>query len=197
MRSPSDPNLEAVADEELALLARESVDAEAILLTRYLKLIRWHAGKFAKSETDADDLVQEGLIALLHAISEFSTQRNVKFSTFAQVCILNRMRSVTRREHRNSSQVGDLSEYLEECAELADPVTPESILLEKENYAQCCMQVMAMLSKREWEILQHILNGDSYARTAQQLQISEKAVDNAMQRVRRKMRTVESTEYFQ
>jgi RNA polymerase sporulation-specific sigma factor len=58
------------------------------------------------------------------------------------------------------------------------------------------MQVMALLSAREWEILQHILDGESYAEAADGLQISVKSVDNAMQRIRRKMRAVRSTEYF-
>lgn len=187
--------LEAASDEELAVLAKDSVDAEAVLLTRYLKIIRYHACKFARSEADIDDLVQEGLIVLLRAVSEFRQERQVKFSTFAQTCILNRMKNVVRREHHGA--VSDPSPYLEDCIGIADPDTPESILLEKENYEQCRMQVMAMLSRREWEILQCIMMGDSYLQTAEKLQISEKSVDNAMQRVRRKMRTVESTECFQ
>ncbi len=189
--------LEAASDEELAVLARESVDAEAVLLTRYLKVIRYHAGRFARSQSDIDDLAQEGLIVLLRAISEFRQERQVKFSTFAHTCILNRMKNVVRREQHGAVSAEEAVLSLEDCIDLVDPDTPESILLEKENFAQCRMQVMAMLSGREWEILQCIMTGDSYQQTAEKLGISEKSVDNAMQRVRRKMRTVESTSYFQ
>ncbi len=194
-RKTDSGTLDTASDEVLAAMAKASVDAEAELLTRYLKLIRYHAMRFARTDADTEDLVQEGLIVLLHAISEYNPQRQVKFSTFAQACIVNKMKNVVRKEH-HSAALADLSQYLEEEAGLTDPDTPESILLEKENFAQRRMQVMAMLSQREWEILQCIMMGDSYLQTAQKLHISEKSVDNAMQRVRRKMRTIESTEYF-
>ena len=186
---------ETLSDEELAAAAKDSVEAEGALLSRYLGLIRFHAGKMAGC-ADADDLVQEGLIALLRAIPQFDGTREAKFSSYAQACILNRMRSFVQREARNAVPLDDLEQVMEEQGELADPDTPESILVEKESYAQRRMQVMALLSAREWEILQCIMDGSSYAETAEKLGIAEKAVDNAMQRIRRKMRAVRSTDYF-
>lgn len=187
--------LEALQDEELAVQAKTSVEAEGVLLSRYLRLIRFHAGKLSGG-ADVDDLVQEGLIALLKAIPQFDAERDVRFSAFAQTCILNRMRSFVQKEIRNAAPMEDLVQVLEEQGELIDPDTPESILIEKENFAHCRMQVMALLSDREWEILQCVMNGASYAETAARLEISPKAVDNAMQRIRRKMRAVRSTDYF-
>ena len=186
---------ETLSDEALAAAAKDSVEAEGVLLSRYLGLIRFHAGKMAGC-ADADDLVQEGLIALLRAIPQFDGTREVKFSSYAQACILNRMRNFVQREARHAVPCDDLEQVMEEQGELADPDTPESILVEKESYAQRRMQVMAMLSAREWEILQCVMDGASYAETAARLGIAEKAVDNAMQRIRRKMRAVRSTDYF-
>ena len=186
---------ETLSDEALVAAANDSVEAEGVLLSRYLGLIRFHAGKMAGC-ADVDDLVQEGLIALLRAIPQFDGTREVKFSSYAQTCILNRMRNFVQRESRNAVPCDDLVQVMEEQGELADPDTPESILVEKESYAQRRMQVMAMLSAREWEILQSVMDGASYAETAARLGISEKAVDNAMQRIRRKMRAVRSTDYF-
>lgn len=186
---------ETLSDEALAAAAKDSVEAEGVLLSRYLGLIRFHAGKMAGC-ADADDLVQEGLIALLRAIPQFDGTREVKFSSYAQTCILNRMRNFVQREARHAVPCDDLEQVMEEQGELADPDTPESILVEKESYAQRRMQVMAMLSAREWEILQCVMDGASYAETAARLGITEKAVDNAMQRIRRKMRAVRSTDYF-
>ena len=186
---------ETLSDEALAAAAKTSVEAEGVLLSRYLGLIRFHAGRMAGC-ADADDLVQEGLIALLRAIPQFDGTREVKFSSYAQTCILNRMRNFVQRESRNAVPCDDLVQVMEEQGELADPDTPESILVEKESYAQRRMQVMAMLSAREWEILQCVMDGASYAETAARLGIAEKAVDNAMQRIRRKMRAVRSTDYF-
>ncbi len=186
---------ETLSDEALAAAAKDSVEAEGVLLSRYLGLIRYHAGRMAGC-ADADDLVQEGLIALLRAIPQFDGTREVKFSSYAQTCILNRMRSFVQRESRNAVPCDDLVQVMEEQGELADPDTPESILVEKESYAQRRMQVMALLSAREWEILQCVMDGASYAEAAARLGIAEKAVDNAMQRIRRKMRAVRSTDYF-
>ncbi len=187
--------LEAMPDHVLAAMAGSSPDAQTVLASRYLNLIRYHANRYAPTREDAEDLVQEGMMTLLHAATRFQKDRGTAFSVFASACIVNRMRTVVRQQ--NSAQIADLSEELEEHPELTDQVTPESILLEKENYTRCCMQVMAMLSEREWEILQCIMSGASYARTAEQLGISEKSVDNAMQRVRRKMRAIRSTLYFE
>lgn len=193
----SEETLEATSDEELAELARTSVDAQGILLKRYVKLVHYHASHYAAAAADVDDLIQEGLITLLHVISRFRAEEGTKFSTYAQVCIVNRMRSLVRRAGTYAAPVADIAQLMEERAVIADAETPESILVEKENYARCRMQVMALLSAKEWEILQCIMSGASYAQTAEMLGISVKSVDNAMQRVRRKMRAVKSTEYFQ
>ncbi|MBQ9109992.1 MAG: sigma-70 family RNA polymerase sigma factor [Oscillospiraceae bacterium] len=193
----SEESLNAASDEELAVLAKDSVDAEALLLKRYLKLVRYYAGHYAASETDADDLAQEGLITLLHVISKFRPEEGTKFSAYAQVCIVNRMRTLVKKVGNYEAPVADITQLMEEQAVIADPETPESILVEKENYARCRMQVMALLSAKEWEILQCIMSGASYAQTAEMLGITAKSVDNAMQRVRRKMRAVKSTEYFE
>ena len=185
--------LETLCDEALA--AEASAEAVGVLLARYLGLIRYYAGRFS-GRVDAEDLAQEGLIALLQAIPQFDVEKNKRFSAYAQVCIVNRMRSFVQKENRNAAPVENLVQMMEEQGILSDPDTPESILVEKESFARCRMQVMAMLSDREWQILQCIINGSSYAETAEKLHISEKAVDNAMQRIRRKVRAVRSTDYF-
>lgn len=189
--------LEGASDEELAVLALHSAEAQAVLLKRYLKLVRYHAGRYASALVDAEDLMQEGSIALLQAVSGFDPEHGSSFSAFAQTCMINKMRSVVRRSGSCAAPVADIVQIMDEKGELADAETPESILLDKENYAHCRMQVMALLSAKEWEILQCILAGATYAKAAEQLGISLKSVDNAMQRVRRKMRAVRSTEYFE
>ena len=190
-----DKGLESRTDEELAALAKTDVEAEGVLLSRYLRLIRFHAGRYTING-DVDDLVQEGLIALLAAIPQFDPVQGKRFSAFAQVCICNRMRSFVRRELQVPAPAESLLAELEAHGEFVDPDTPESILLEKESFHAARMQVMAMLSDREWEILQCMLNGASYAEAAQRLGLSVKAVDNAMQRIRKKMRAVRSADHF-
>ncbi len=188
---PDKSALAGLTDEELAVLSRTSVEAEAELLARYFRLVRFHAGRYAATPADADDLTQEGLITLLKIMKQFDSSQEKKFSSFAQVCIVNRMRSLMRSQQNHAVPEENLIQKLEEKGEFVDAETPESILMEKESYAQCRMQVMAMLSDKEWEILQCILSGASYAAAAETLHISVKAVDNAMQRIRRKMRAVQ------
>ncbi|MBR1530316.1 MAG: sigma-70 family RNA polymerase sigma factor [Oscillospiraceae bacterium] len=185
-------NLSQLTDEELAVLSKTSVEAETELLSRYFRLIRFHAGRYAAVSADAEDLTQEGLITLLRVMKQFNPEQETKFSSFAQVCIINRMRSLVRRQQNADVPDEDLIRNLEEKGSFIDPDTPESILIEKESYADCCMQVMALLSDKEWEVLQCVLDGLSYAHTAELLGISIKSVDNAMQRIRRKMRAVHS-----
>ena len=185
-------NLSQLTDEELAVLSKTSVEAETELLSRYFRLIRFHAGRYAAVSADAEDLTQEGLITLLRVMKQFNPEQETKFSSFAQVCIINRMRSLVRRQQNADVPDEDLIRNLEEKGSFIDPDSPESILIEKESYADCCMQVMALLSDKEWEVLQCVLDGLSYAHTAELLGISIKSVDNAMQRIRRKMRAVHS-----
>jgi len=180
--------LQSMTDEELAGLSGTSVEAEAELLARYFRLVRFHAGRYAATPTDAEDLTQEGLITLLHVMKKFEPSQGA-FSAFAQVCIINRMRSLVRQEQHRAEPAEDLLRKLEESGALIDPDTPESILMEKENYVQCRMQIMALLSEKEWTILQTVLEGNTYMQTAEKLGITVKSVDNTMQRIRRKMRT--------
>ena len=189
-----DTGWESHSDEELAVMARSSVEAEGALLSRYLRLIRYYAGRYALNG-DTDDLVQEGLIALLAAIPQFDPTLKKSFAAFAQVCICNRMRSFVRRELKLPSSAELSLEELDAKGELVDFETPESVYLEKESFEYARMQVMALLSDREWEILQCLLSGLSYAETAVRLGLTVKSVDNAMQRIRRKMRAVRSADH--
>ncbi len=175
------------SDEELAVLARDSMEAEGILLSRYLHLIQYYAYRYAVG-ADADDLVQEGLIALLYAIPQYEPEKGTKFSAFAQVCIQNRMKNVLQKARKFPEPVENPEEY--QRADFIDETTPESILLEKEQSDLFRKQVMEVLSDKEWQVLELIVDGASYAETAEKLGISEKSVDNAMQRIRRKMRSV-------
>jgi len=190
----SDSELDLRSDEELAIAAKTSVEAEGALLSRYLRLIRYYAGRFANGG-EIDDLVQEGLIALLQAIPEFDPEKNHRFASFAQVCICNRMRSFLRRESKAAAPAEDLLAELEAQGEFVDPETPESIFAAKEDFRNACLQVMAMLSDREWAILQCLYDGASYAQAAEKLGISVKSIDNAMQRIRKKMRAVRSADH--
>ena len=115
-------------DEELALLARTDKSAAAALLSRYSQLILIKSKIYANSETDSEDLHQEGFMSLLKAINAYDQSKGAKFSTFAEVCIVNRMRTIAARSGKVSSNSESIDD--ETAADvLSVEETPESIYL--------------------------------------------------------------------
>lgn len=176
-----------MTDEELAAISSDNSTAVSELVSRYAKLIWIKANIMANSASDAEDLAQEGLLGLLNAISKFDSERRVKFSTFAEVCISNRMRTILDRNRNVPVVETDGSDISNDEAVLPD--TPESIFIEKEHLSQLYNEIISLLSNREWKIFTLFLQGLSYKNIAEKLNISEKSVDNAIQRIRRKLKS--------
>lgn len=176
-----------MTDEELAAISSDNSTAVSELVSRYAKLIWIKANIMANSASDAEDLAQEGLLGLLNAISKFDSERRVKFSTFAEVCISNRMRTILDKNRNVPVVETDGSDISNDEAVLPD--TPESIFIEKEHLSQLYNEIISLLSNREWKIFTLFLQGLSYKNIAEKLNISEKSVDNAIQRIRRKLKS--------
>lgn len=176
-------------DEELAQLAKTDRNAAAVLMSRYSKLISIKSEIFANSETDSDDLKQEGLLSLLKAITSYDSGRGAKFSTYAEVCIVNRMRSLTTRKKRIPVVIEDIDD-ISDTEQLSVEETPESIFLYKEFISEIWSGIDSMLSTIERQSLKLSMAGVSYREAAKRLGVSEKTVDNAIQRARKKIRTL-------
>lgn len=176
-------------DEELAVLAKHDKSAAAVLAARYSDLVFIKSEIFADSPSDKDDLRQEGLMSLLKAMEAFDPERGVKFSTFAEVCIVNCMRSFSAKT-RKASAFPDSVEYSEMADLISDDITPESICLYKEFFTELWKNIESALSVTEFKVLTLCVNGMSYKAAAEKLGISEKSVDNAMQRARRKIKAL-------
>ena len=176
-----------MTDEELAVMAKSSKVAAEALISRYSKLILIKSELFANDRTDSEDLRQEGLMSLLKAASSFDPGRGVKFSTYCEVCISNRLRTVCA----GSGKSPKFSESLDDVSEseaLSVEETPESICLYNETMSEISRTVDSVLSLAERRAFRLCMQGLSYRCTAKRLGVSEKAVDNAMQRARRKLR---------
>lgn len=173
------------SDEELVYAARESKEAANTLILRYSKLVLVKVGLFANSNADADDLRQEGLIALMKAVDSFDCSRKTKFSTYAEVCINNQMRTYLAKLKKEpvSQSLDDI-----EDDQFTERETPESIYFNKELFAELWFVVENELSAIERQVFCFCIQGHSYAETAERLGISVKSVNNAMQRSRRKIR---------
>lgn len=192
------------SDEELVLAVQQGDDdAFGLLFERYFTLVRQRARSYFLVGGERQDLVQEGIIGLYKAARDFRPDRGAAFATFANLCITRQMLSTikraTRRKHAPLNNYISLNRpaYGEDGdgAELGELVAgddpqrdnPEEIFLRREMLATLHKEVPLLLSDLELTVLLAYLQGESYRDIALRLGRSEKTVDNAIQRTKRKM----------
>lgn len=186
----------AESDEQLVARAKDGDDeALTALIQRYAPFVRMRAGAYGVKELDADDLYQEGMIALLTAVRNYCAGLNSSFRTFASVCINNKLNSALRAHMRekNAPMRGYLSLSEPEVPEealTAYTLDPEQLVIQSEETDARNRRIETLLSLFERQVLKLYLSSYSYEEMSKQLGSSTKAVDNALQRVRRKLRTV-------
>ena len=183
--------LNSLSDNELIELVhadstgKESRDAVSVIISRYLGLVWKRAHSFSANFSDTEDLSQEGLMALLKAVNSFDVSNGAKFSSYLDVCISNRLKTVVSKI--NSTPFAPL---LEEGDDISDEKSPESIIVEKEFTENLYRRISSFLTEKEWSIFRLYLENLSYSDIAGRLCITEKAVDNAVFRVRRKLKSL-------
>ncbi len=175
----------ALSDEDLCLRATQGdAGADEALILRYGRVVRACARPLFLVGGDSEDLIQEGMLGLLDAIRQFDPQRDASFHTFAEVCVRNRLRSAVRADARSKNQPLNFSVSLDEAeGESPIPLSPEEMMIDQESR----QERLARLSPFESQVLSLYLTGVSYEDIAQRLQKSAKSVDNAVQRIRRKL----------
>ncbi len=179
----------SVSDEELIRQAKSEV-AFAQLISRYKKIAEIKARKLGvgRSEAEIYDLIDEGIIAVFYAVRTFDESKNVRFSTYADTCITNRMLTTIEKQNRIRTTEATESEEVM-LNEQATDTSPESILLERERFDEVMKRVSEKLSAMELSVFEVYLQTESYKEISQTLNIPVKSVDNAMQRVRKKLKT--------
>ena len=190
-----------VSDEKLTVLAQAGdEEATEFLLNKYKSLVSARVKRYYLAGATREDLVQEGMIGLYRAIMSFSKQKNVSFASFASVCIKRRLlsaiRSANRQKHQPLNSYVSLSKPMEEDEEgrtLGETLEnasgdPEEIFLNEERSATERKKIDDALSPFEKKVALLYLHDLSYAQIAEKLQTSEKSVDNAMQRIKQKLR---------
>ena len=175
------------SDEELCrLVASGDRDAEAVLVKRYLRLVRVCARPYFLAGGDSEDLIQEATFGLLKAIREFAPGRDAKFKTFAEVCIRNRIRSAVATASRSKhAPLNDSVPF--ESPMLGIGASPEELYISREEEAERLSRLAQKLSPLERKILKLFLHGLSYREISEQVGRPAKSVDNAIQRIRRKV----------
>ena len=173
--------------------------AEEALVIRYNRLVRICARPYFLAGGDSEDLIQEGMVGLLAAIREYDPSKAAAFRTYAEVCIKNRLRSAVKAAARDKHTPlnnsvpfepphfdgkGEQYAYHAPVRQLEDP---EEIFLSRESFRERMDALMGQLSGFEANVLRLYLNGLSYSEIAAEVNKSPKSVDNAVQRIRRKL----------
>ncbi|MBR1422151.1 MAG: sigma-70 family RNA polymerase sigma factor [Ruminococcus sp.] len=172
-----------LTDEQLVGISEGDMDSLGEIVRRYLPRIRYFSRTFPESVRD--DLVQEGLIALLGAVKSYEADKGAEFATYASICVKNRMASAFKRNALITEDEGTLGEQID-----AETEHPEDIVIEKENTAELYDAIATQLSELEWNVFRLLMMAMSYSQIAEELGVSQKAVDNAVQRARRKLRLI-------
>ena len=191
-------SLYEATDEVLAALAAEgNRAAEELLVSRFHQLVRACARPFFLVGGDSEDLIQEGMVGLIKAFREYTPEREASFRTYAEICIRSRLYSVLRAAARDKHQPlnqsvsldtpdFDSNSYTSGTSNLAQR-NPEDSLIDKEHTAALLSGVRKQLSEFEAKILGYYLDGLSCREIAETVGKSPKSVDNAVQRIRRKV----------
>ncbi len=193
-----------MSDNELVKLSHSGDEAalETVLL-RYKPLVHKKSQPYYLAGGDDDDIVQEGLIGLYKAIMDFDSEKFPLFNVFAGVCIerriLSAVKKASRRKHSPLNSYISLSGSafddddgvaVGDIIDIGRGEDPEKIVIERESVTGLEGKINNALSPLEMKVLQSSLNGRSYKETAALLNKDVKAVDNAMQRIKKKLESV-------
>lgn len=184
--------LEQMSDEALCTALQNGTSAAGdILVHRYRKLVRCCAHPYFLAGGDSEDLLQEGMFGLIKAMREFRADREASFQTFAEVCIRSRLCSVIRAsragKHSPLNESVPLNAFLLDAQPQYSQLDPEDLLIDREKAAALLNQVRSQLSELEVRVLDLYLDGCSCGEIAATVGKSYKSVDNAVQRIRRKI----------
>lgn len=195
------PEYGVMEDELLAVLAKAG-DATASdeLYHRYKNIVRGKARPYFLVGADRDDLIQEGMIGLFKAIRDFSDEKNSSFRPFAEICItrqiLTAIKQATRNKHKPLNSYDSLYEsvyddgsekQLMDMIESRTALDPEELYIKQELHESLMQTVEKSLTEYERAVLDGFLDGRSYSEIAAELGHSTKSVDNALQRIRKKL----------
>ncbi len=192
---------EGLTDEKIAIAARDGDEAALeVLLNKYKNFVRSKARSYFLIGADHEDIVQEGMIGLFKAVRDFRPDKLASFRAFAELCvtrqIITAIKTATRQKHIPLNSYVSLNRpiYDEESDRtLMDVLSevqmagPEELLISQEDYSHVESQLSAVLSDLEMEVLNLYLEGKSYQEIAVELHRHVKSIDNALQRVKRKL----------
>ncbi len=176
-------------------------DAVTELIERYKTVVKVKSRAFYLVGGEQEDLLQEGLIGVMKAIKNFDKSKDVKFSTFVNLCVTRQMMTAIKIANRDKNSILNNAYSLNKIShtvndeeyELLDMVidnsilSPEDIYISEEGVERIMGIIEENLSTFEKDVLSHYLDGESYVDIAEIFGKDKKAIDNALQRIRKKL----------
>jgi len=192
---------EMMEDEEVVELAQAgSGEAQEYLINKYKNFVRAKARSYFLIGADREDIIQEGMIGLYKAIRDFRGEKLSSFRAFAELCItrqiITAIKTATRQKHIPLNSYVSLNKpiYDEDSDRtLMDVISgtrisdPEELIISREEFDDIEEKMGEILSSLEWQVLMSYLEGKSYQEIALDLKRHVKSIDNALQRVKRKL----------
>lgn len=200
-------NLKKFSDEELILMYRDGEEeAAGVILNKYKNLVRKKASSMYILGADRDDLIQEGMIGLFKAMRDYDMGRDVNFFTFADLCVSRQMYTAVQASNRqkhlplntyisiysqNMNSIEGTEEYaLMDTLSSKKDINPEDMVIEQEDMEYMEQAILKELSELEKQVFELHLTGMTYSEIAKVLGRDEKSTDNALQRMKTKIKKV-------
>ena len=191
----------SLSDEEIVdIYQRENNHfATDYIVQRYKNFVRSKARSYFLMGSDKEDIIQEGMIGLYKATRDYNRDREVSFKSFAELCItrqiISAIKGASRQKHiplnsyisLNKPAYDDSERTLIEVLETEKNLDPEEVVINREQYALIKEVMEAVLSPLEWDVLRGYMDAKSYQEMAEEHHRSIKSIDNALQRVKKKM----------
>jgi len=197
----SSRDLNMMSDEALiGLVNKGNEAAQEYILNKYKSVVKSKARAYFLIGADREDIIQEGMIGLYKAVRDYQPDRHSSFRGFADLCINRQMitavKTATRQKHMplnsyvslnkqvfDDETVHTYMDMLKEC----ENANPESMIISRENLNYIESNLSKILSVLELKVLSLYLTGKTYAEIGEILEKPEKSIDNALQRVKKKI----------
>jgi RNA polymerase sporulation-specific sigma factor len=189
-------------EEELMVARAKTGDkrAQEFVIKKYKNLVRSRARSYFLIGADREDIVQEGMIGLFKAIRDYQPDKMSSFRSFADLCvkrqIITAIKTATRQKHMPLNSYVSLNKPLfdeESDRTLYDLMTnnkelnPEHLIIKQEEWHTMSLQMGKVLSDLEWQVLSAYIDGKTYQEIAKDMNRHIKSIDNALQRVKKKL----------
>ncbi|MDD2218331.1 MAG: RNA polymerase sporulation sigma factor SigH [Eubacteriales bacterium] len=192
---------ETMPDEELVEKAQGGdINAQEAIISRYRHMVKSKARMFFIVGADSEDVVQEGMIGIFKAVRDYRPDKNASFKTFAELCIsrqiITAVQGATRKKHSPLNQSVSLSspthernnkETLEMTVTAPQAENPEEVTIMRESIGNIFINASTIFSEFEKEVWRMHLQGKNYLKIAKEMGKSSKSIDNALQRISKKI----------